>query len=83
MMPLWLQGMTASAGTLTRLSDSAGFHTRDCFGIARTINETAINICYTLAMGDEVAERAERHAHQKAYRDLHRESAIGDSKMVY
>ena len=81
-MPLWLQGMTASTGTLVRLSEGAGFHTRDCFGIARTVIETAINICYTIAVGDEVARRAERHARQKTYRDFYRDSVIGDSRIL-
>ena len=50
-----LQGITSSAHTIIFLSESTGLHTRDCYGIARTIFETSINACYILAKGEAAA----------------------------
>ena len=74
-----LQTLGSSSHTLASLSDSPGLHTRDCYSIARSIVEAAINICYILAEGSSAAEQAIKHARQKSYRDLQRESKIGDS----
>ena len=43
---------------------------RDCFVLARTIYETAVNFCFICAKGKEAAEKARRHALQKSFRDL-------------
>jgi hypothetical protein len=55
--------------------------TRDCFVLARTIFETAVNFCFICAKGKDVAERARRHALQKSFRDLFREVDIGNHKL--
>ncbi|MCH7489947.1 MAG: hypothetical protein IID05_04550 [Gemmatimonadetes bacterium] len=54
---------------------------RDCYVIARTVLETSVTYCYIAALGPEGAERAWRHAHQKAYRDLSRELKIGKTTL--
>jgi hypothetical protein len=78
-LALMLQTLGSSSHTLVRLSDRPGLHTRDCYAIARAIVELAANICYVAASGPEAAEKAARHARQKAFRDLRRESKVGDS----
>jgi hypothetical protein len=47
--------------------------------------ETCINLCYIVAAGPDTALTALRHARQKAYLDLERESKIGDSiiRLIY
>ncbi len=78
-LPLMLQAIGASSNTLVQLSDSPGLQTRDCYSIARSIIELAINICYLTAEGPAAAERALRHACQKSFQDLERESKIGEN----
>lgn len=78
-LSMMLQAAGASSHTLLRLSDRPGLHTRDCYTIARSIVETAVNLCYVMAEGPAAAERAMRHARQKSFRDTERESKIGDS----
>lgn len=80
-----LQAAGSSSNTLASLSKAPGLHTRDCYSIARSIIETAINACFIIAEGEPAAERAARHALQKSYRDLKRESVVGDSviRLVY
>jgi len=80
-LPLMIQALGSSCHTLIRLSDEPGLHTRDCYSIVRSIVELGINVCYIMANGDEAAERAMRHTRQKAYRDLERESQIGDNRI--
>ena len=65
-LPLMLQALGSSSYTLTRLSGTSGLHTRDCYSIARSVVEIAVNICYILAEGPNAAERAIRHARQKS-----------------
>jgi uncharacterized protein YheU (UPF0270 family) len=76
-LALMLQALGSSSHTLVRLSDRPGLHTRDCYSVARSIVELAANICYVIASGPAAAERATRHARQKAFRDLTRESKVG------
>jgi hypothetical protein len=84
-IPFMMEAIGASSHTLVRLSEAPGLHTRDCFSIARSVVELAVNICYIIAEGPPAAERALRHLRQKAYRDLERESKVGDSviRLVY
>jgi len=77
-LPAMLQALGSSCNTLLRLSDTPGLQSRDCFSICRSVVEVAVNICYICAEGEGAAERAERHAQQKAVRDLDRESSVGD-----
>jgi len=74
-----LQAAGSSSGTLISLSKAPGLHTRDCYTIARSIVEVSINACFIIAEGPAAAERAMRHARQKSYRDLKRESVVGDN----
>jgi hypothetical protein len=78
LIPL-LQAIGSSSNTLVVLSGSSGLHTRDCYSVARSIVEASVNACYIMAKGEEAANRALRHATQKGFRDLERESRIGDS----
>jgi hypothetical protein len=74
-----LQSAGSSAHSLVLLSDKPGLQTRDCYGIARSIVESAVNACYFLAEGPAAAAQALRYTRQKAFRDLQRESAIDAS----
>lgn len=76
-----LLGVGSSSNTLLLLSRKSGLHTRDCYVIARTIIEGAINICYIISEGKEVAENAIKHAQQKSFRDLDRKSKVGNSEI--
>jgi hypothetical protein len=49
---------------------------RDSYVVGRTLFETALTTAFVLAGGEPVADRADRHAKQKAYRDLKRESRV-------
>jgi hypothetical protein len=53
---------------------------RDAFVTGRTIYLTIVNACFMCAEGDTSAERALRHAQQKAYRDLHREAKVNERR---
>lgn len=76
-----LLGVGSSSNTLVKLSESVGMHTRDCFGITRSIVEGSINICYIISEGIEIAEQAIKHARQKSIRDMERKSSIGGSEI--
>jgi hypothetical protein len=80
-----LQALGSSCNTLVLLSDVPGLQTRDCYSIVRSIVEACINICYIIAEGPPAADRALRHARQKAFRDLERQSQIGESvvRLIY
>ncbi len=54
---------------------------RDCFVIARTVFESIVNFCFICGKGNEATARAEAHAMQKTYRDLHRELEINQQKL--
>ncbi len=74
-----LQAAGSSSNTIGLLSGAPGLQTRDCYSISRSVVEIAVNVCYIIAEGTPVAERAFRHARQKALQDLERESKVGDS----
>lgn len=76
---LMLQALLSSSNTVIHLSEAPSLATRDCYSIARSIVELAVNVCYLIAAGPAVTDKAFRHATQKAYRDLQRESTIGES----
>ena len=63
-----------SSGGLERLGRAA--HFREAYVVARGLLEAIVNALFIAAEGDEVALRAERHAQQKAFRDLGRSSTI-------
>lgn len=74
---LMIQGVGVSTHSVLRLTAQCDMSVRDCFGIARSMNELAINICYIVASGSSSAQRASRHALQKQYRDLRRSMRLG------
>ena len=76
-LPAMLQALGSSSNTLVSLSEEPGLQSRDCFSVCRSIVELAVNVCYICAEGEAAAARAERHAEQKAVRDLDRESSVG------
>lgn len=55
---------------------------RDCFGIARSVRDGAVNVAYIVAAGNDAADRARRHALQKGYRDLHRKDPTGTVEVL-
>ena len=65
-----------SAHSVLKLTEGTGLQARDGYPIARSIIETVINIGFIMAEGDLAAEAADRHAKQKAFRDLKRTSSI-------
>lgn len=58
-----------------------GLRTRECYLMARAVVETMVNACYVLAKGISAADAAERHAKQKSFRDLDRESEIAGHRI--
>jgi hypothetical protein len=55
---------------------------RDAYVLSRVVYETALNACYILASGDEMAHRAWGHSKQKAVRDLCRDFWVADKRMT-
>lgn len=74
---LMVQGVGVSIHSIIKLTDTVDMGIRDCFGIARSACEGAINVAYIIASGPEMANRARRHAMQKAHREIGREVTIG------
>lgn len=74
------QGAGSSCQSIRR-NHSPGYETRDCFILARSVIESLINCCYVLAEGPATARKAIRHARQKSYRDLKRNSEIASSRI--
>jgi hypothetical protein len=52
------------------------YQVREIFVTARTIFELTLNIGYISALGKPALEKAQRHMHQKEYRDLERQLNI-------
>ena len=73
-----LDAIEESTGTLERLIRIPRM--RDSYVIARVVYETAVNTCFILAAGEDVAERAVRYSRQKSIRDLDRKFYIGDDE---
>jgi hypothetical protein len=74
---LMIQAFGVSVHSVLKLTEEPDMGIRDCFGIARSATELAVNICYIAAAGRTAAGRAERHAFQKSYRDLKRSGSVG------
>lgn len=77
LLPLTLAA-GASAHSLLLLTEKVGLSVRDAFGVARSITETATNALFLMASGPALAERAQRHAAQRALRYARQEWRIGD-----
>lgn len=76
-MPLALAA-GSSCHSLLLLTENVGLSVRDAFGVARSITETATNAVFVMASGPDLAERAQRHAAQRALRYARQEWQIGD-----
>jgi hypothetical protein len=74
---LMLQALGVSIHSSLRLTVDVDMAIRDAFGIARSAAELGVNIAYIAVGGFEVAQRAQRHALQKVYRDRERRGTIG------
>jgi hypothetical protein len=66
-----------SIHSVLRLTENIDMAIRDCFGIARSTSELAVNVAYIVASPVEIARRAQQHAMQKSYRDLVRAGSVG------
>jgi hypothetical protein len=69
-----LHGVVETGNSLALLVQ--GTRVRDSYVLARALFDTTLTTAFVLAGGEAVAERAERHARQKSYRDLARESHV-------
>lgn len=80
---IWmLQAVGVSVNSVVRLTETMDMSIRDCFGIARSAAETAVNVAYIAAGGPDFADRAIRHLRQKRWRDLKRTGQLGDQKVT-
>lgn len=70
-----------SCGSLWFLVPNRRF--RDAFVTGRTVYLTALNACFICTLGPKAAERALRHASQKAYRDLDRELKLNNLRFAF
>jgi Family of unknown function (DUF5677) len=73
-----IQATGVSCSSLLALSEPPYLQTRDCYSVARSIIESLVNLVYTLARGDNEAERAYRHAYQKVARETSQTRRIAD-----
>ena len=74
---LWATGNTCAG--LERLSEAG--HFRESYVLGRGLVESVVNMLFIVAEGDEAARRAERHASQKAFRDLDRLSKVAGEQI--
>lgn len=80
---IWmLQAIGVSANSILKLTDTVDMSIRDCFGIARSAAETAVNVSYIAVGGSALADLAIRHLRQKRWRDLKRVAQMGDQQIV-
>lgn len=75
---LMMQAVGVSIHSVLSLTRERDMGIRDCFGIARSAVETALNAAYISASGNAMAEKAVRHMRQKRWRDLRRQGRVGD-----
>ena len=69
--------MEISVSTVHRLTEDVTECVRDCFPIARSVVEAAINVGYIAAGGLKVAEEARQHSVRRSVLDLNRCLDIG------
>lgn len=77
---LMMPAIGDSCGSLWFLIPNKRF--RDAFVTGRTVFLTILNACFICSQGSGLAEKALRHAKQKAYRDLNRELRINARRIV-
>jgi hypothetical protein len=76
---IWLlQAAGVSLHSVVKLATERDMGIRDCFGIARSVAEAAVNAAFVSVGGPAIAERAMRHMRQKRWRDLKRQGRISD-----
>lgn len=76
---IWLlQAAGVSLHSVVKLVTERDMGIRDCFGIARSVAEAAVNAAFVSVGGRKIAERAMRHMRQKRWRDLKRQGRISD-----
>ncbi len=74
---LMAQGLGVTIHSALKLTAERDMAIPDCFGLARSGFELAVNTCFIVAEGVDAARRADNHAMQKTYRDMHRSGEIG------
>lgn len=80
---IWmLQAIGVSTHSILRLTETIDMSIRDCFGIARSAAETAVNVSYIAIGGPDLADRAIRHLRQKRWRDLKRVAQLGEQRVT-
>ncbi|MDH0369933.1 MULTISPECIES: hypothetical protein [Brucella] len=79
---LMMQAVGVSIHSVLSLTRERDMGIRDCFGIARSAVETALNAAFISASGSAMAEKAVRHMRQKRWRDLRRQGRVGDLKIT-
>ena len=79
---LMLQAAGVSVHSVLALTRERDMSIRDCFGIARSAVETAINAAFIVVSGQPMAEKAIRHMRQKRWRDLRRQGRVGDHRIT-
>lgn len=79
---LILQAVGVSVHSVLALTRERDMSIRDCFGIARSAVETAVNAAFIAVSGEPMAERAVRHMRQKRWRDLRRQGRVGDHRIT-
>jgi len=78
---LMLQAVGVSIYSVLRLTKQRDMAIRDCFGIARSAVETAVNAAFIAVSGASLADKAVRHMRQKRWRDLRRQGKVGDQQI--
>lgn len=79
---LMLQAVGVSVHSVLALTRERDMGIRDCFGIARSAVETAVNAAFITVSGEPMAEKAVRHMRQKRWRDLRRQGQVGDHRIA-
>jgi hypothetical protein len=78
---LMLQAVGVSIHSVLNLTADRNMSIRDCFGIARSAVETAINAAFIAVSGVTMAEKATKHMRQKRWRDLNRQGKVGSLRI--
>jgi hypothetical protein len=79
---LMLQAVGVSVHSVLALTRERDMGIRDCFGIARSAVETAVNSAFIAVSGEEAAKKAIRHMRQKRWRDLRRLGQVGEQRIA-
>jgi hypothetical protein len=79
---LMLQAVGVSVHSVLTLTHQRDMSIRDCFGIARSAVETAVNAAFIAVSGETMAKRAVQHMRQKRWRDLRRQGRVGDHRIT-